>query len=163
MRRSSGWNFATRMKTAMALPRARGVGNEDLFPSAEEAYARTGHRSKRLYPKVCAHAIRTCLGSISQAVKSGMTSTIADVPTFAFGEPVSDVDDVTDHVKTVLQLKGYVVDTYAGSKTIAISWAPPQEHDTRSRSRRERPKRDGSSSRHAPVEPRVDSRFDVGL
>ena len=94
------------------------------FPSATEAFEQAGRKCRSLYPKVCQNAIKSCLASISRAVKSGMTSTVADVPVFAFGEPLSDVDDVTEHVKTILELRGYSVITYEGSQAVAICWGP---------------------------------------
>ena len=94
------------------------------FPSATEAFEQAGRKCKSLYPKVCQSAIKSCLASISRAVKSGMTSTVADVPVFAFGEPLSHVDDVTEHVKTILELRGYSVITYEGSQAVAICWGP---------------------------------------
>jgi len=60
--------------------------------------------------------------SISRAVSLGLKSTVVDVPTFVFGEPRFDVDDVTEHVRQDLVQRGYTVDTFPGIPSIAISW-----------------------------------------
>jgi hypothetical protein len=149
---------------------AHNVNNLPLYdsgrnlPSASEAYEQTGRKSKRLYPKVCQSAIKSCLASISRAVKSGMTSTVADIPTFAFGEPLSDVDDVTDHVKTILELRGYSVTTYQGSHAIAISWAPTRATKPGKESSKSPRAIGPGDTSYAPVETaEVDGQFDVGL
>jgi hypothetical protein len=128
------------------------------------------------------------LASISRAVKTGVTSTVADLPTFAFGEPLSDIDDVTEHVKSMLELRGYAVATYAGSHAIVISWGPAgtrsatrntaddedngadddddasQGCDRKSWSRRRRSGRKAANGKHVGIgDPEVDCQFDVGL
>ena len=101
------------------------------FPSAQQALEQAERRKRTLYPRVCQRALSTCLACISRAIRSGMTSTVADIPTFAFGEPLSSIDDVVDHVRTVLESRGYEVASFPGSSAIAITWTVWSNRDGR--------------------------------
>ena len=79
-------------------------------------------RKARSQPKAYMRAMTAVMGSISRAVSLGLKSTVVDVPTFVFGEPRFDVDDVTEHVRQDLVQRGYTVDTFPGVPSIAISW-----------------------------------------
>lgn len=100
-----------KLRSAMSIPPAAAALEESL---------RT-HRP-RSQPKAYEKAMSVALTSISRATSAGLTSTVMNVPTFVFGTPRFDVDDVTEHVKANLEPLGYRVATYPGSPSIAISW-----------------------------------------
>jgi precorrin-2 methylase len=79
-------------------------------------------RRPRSQPKAHKRAMTAVVTSISRAVAAGMTSTVVDVPTFVFGEPRFDIDDVTDQIRQDLEQRGYQVDTFPGIPSIAIEW-----------------------------------------
>lgn len=114
----------------------------EKIPSASEALKRVDATpAKVLHGKVRRQALKTCLAAISRAVRLKMTSTVAYVPTFAFGEPLSHVDDITGHVKTVLELRGYHVTAYPNCNAVAITWteaAPSTQPDADACSSRDR-------------------------
>lgn len=128
--------------------------DDQMLPSATEAFQLSDRKTKRLYPNTCQRAIKSCLASIKRAVQNGLTTAIADIPTFSFGEPISDLAAVKDYVESILHLKGYTVETETGCPYIVITWGPEEPRSaTASRTSRldERSARTG------------ESRYDVGL
>lgn len=121
------------------------------IPNASVALeeARRPHRP-RCQPKAHKRAMTAVITSISRAVAAGMTSTVVDVPTFVFGEPRFDVDDVTDQVRQDLEQRGYKVDTFPGVPSVAIAWG---ETLTRAKS-----VPDTSTNANSPAD-----QYDIGL
>lgn len=93
------------------------------IPNASAALEEaTRPRRPRTAPRAYERAMATVLSAISRAVRSGMTSTVVEVPTFVFGLARVYVDDVTAYVRDTLVQHGYRVDTFPGSPYIAIDW-----------------------------------------
>lgn len=106
------------------------------IPSASEALeAASRPRQARAHPHASQKALRVAMNAIQRAVGLGMTSTVAEAPTFVFGEPRFNIDDITGHVKSVLERHGYQVTIHQGSPLVAISWGGLQsEGDSDSKS-----------------------------
>ena len=104
-----------------------------VVPRAQDArvvsveYSR---RTRRTPPaRATDAAIADVCRAIARASSRGLSSTVADVPTFLFGSPFFKVDDVTAAVKETLESLGYSVLTHAGSPTIAVDWSRSDPDD----------------------------------
>ena len=121
----------------------------DAIPHATEALE-ASHRPRRprTHVRILERAIATVLEAIARAIKAGMVSTVVEVPTFVFGEPMFQITDVTQYVKESLEARGYWVLVYPSTPVIAVGWGTDQGEGKQSSER-------GRS--------RTRSHYDVGL